>query len=144
LAENKKYKGAWHYAIKDYYNLPEIRQITIAKPKTGAKSRMRIDARDLFKVQSVMVCLIGSDGTMIEKGNAVYDTLELLWYFDFMQDMETQGMKLTVMVLDLPGNIVYRDLLHPYSVKDESVLGGFYTATKKKKYVKSQLRPRPL
>jgi len=144
FAKNKKFKGAWHFAIRDYYNLPVIGQITKGKPDAGAKFRLRIKALDLFKVQRVMVCLKAPDGTTHEKGQAFYNTLDLLWDFDFMTDLgQSTDMKLTVMVVDLPGNIVYRDLIHPYFDTEPASVPESSTS-KKKEYVKSRLRPRPL
>jgi hypothetical protein len=145
LARKFKNQGAWQFAISDYCHPPVIGKVTRGIPGARALSRLCIDVNDRYKVQRVMVCLTAADGSAIEKGKAVFNNIDLCWDFDFGIDLSLcTDLKLTVLALDLPGNIVYRELPYPYFDTGPASVPGFSKTKKKKQYVKSQLRPRQL
>lgn len=140
-----KGQGAWQFAISDYCHPPVIGKISKGNPGAGALSRRCIDVHDRYKVQRVLVCLTASNRRAIENGKAIYNNTDLCWDFDFSLDLSLYtDLKLTVMALDLPGNIVYRELPHPCCDTNPATVPEFSKTKKKKHYVKSQLRPRQL
>ncbi|GEM_PF-322274 len=142
LARKFKNQGAWQFAISDYCHPPVIGKISKGIPRAGAISRLCIDVRDRYKVQRVLVYLMAADGSEIEKGKAVFSDTELCWNFDFMTDLgQSTDMKLVVIAMDLPGNIVYMELPYPCFDTDPASVLEFSKTKKKKQYVKSRLRP---
>jgi hypothetical protein len=143
LAEHKKGLGAWHVAIRDYYHPPELNKVSFKNFRGQAGDRIAIEAFDLYKVRSVSLCFLDSEGIVTEAGHAALNTLNLVWEYVVNRNFTiSDGMKVIIQVIDVPGNIVCREIVYPFTPDKETVSDGNGELPIKKKYAKSRLRVR--
>lgn len=141
LARNFNGQGAWHMAIRDFYHPPVIESVNFNKFSGMAGDRIRIVAKDVFKVKCVCVCVLTANGGVIAKGPAVFDDQEMEWNWAPEQDiLLCEGLKVLMQVMDTPGNIVHREFTYPFDTHRELGQAATPGRQQKKQYVKSLLR----
>jgi len=102
----KPRQSAYNIAIADFFNAPKIESIDLTAYTGLAGQVIVVTATDDFKVKEVTVAIYNSDGTLVEKGNAVESTSNLLWTYTTTAANDHQlGDKIVVQASDIPGNM---------------------------------------
>jgi hypothetical protein len=102
----KPRQSAYNIAIADFFNAPKIESINLSGYSGLAGQAIIVTATDDFKVKEVTVAIYNSDGTLVEKGNAIANTNNQLWTYTTTAANDHQhGDKIVVQASDLPGNL---------------------------------------
>jgi len=97
--------SAYNVAVADFLNAPDIEEIDLSKFTGEAGSTIKIQATDDFMVTEVQVEIYNSEGTLIEKGEAVQQDIITDWLFTAtVSNRSIEGDKIVVKAFDLPGN----------------------------------------
>jgi hypothetical protein len=112
-AKAKKRSGttAYHVAIADYLNAPDIHDINISGYTGAAGDEIRIVASDDFAVVSVHVRISNADGSTVEEGYAVNSAGNLWIYTTTANSESSDGNKIVVSASDMPGNITSKSIV---------------------------------
>ena len=94
LAAVTPMKTAYNFALKDWFNAPEIHCIE------RKKRRIRVQASDNVTVTRVQVMLLDEAGNVLEKGEAVRGKRNWWEYAP-----QTDGSTIIAEAWDLPGNV---------------------------------------
>jgi hypothetical protein len=124
LASKKPGLGAWHIAISDYYNRPQISQMTISRRVMDHPAVVHIHATDKFKVRSVNVKVSGPGDAVLETVAARQEHAFYDWTCEIRTDVfRLPGLTLTVEASDTPGNLVTACFAGPFR-PDEIIVPG--------------------
>ena len=102
----KEGQSAYNVAVADFFYAPDIKEIDVTA-YTGKKgSTIKVNVKDDFKVAKVKVAIFNGDGSSVEEGLAVQDTLnENNWLFTATVDnASVEGDRIEIRAYDLPGN----------------------------------------
>lgn len=101
-----KKRNAFVVAVSDYLNAPKVNQIKTRDYNGTVGSVILIDATDDFKVTRVKVVILGSNGKMLEQGDAVQDPKNAnIWkYTARVANPSVAGSKVTATAFDMPDN----------------------------------------
>jgi len=99
-------KTAFNMALRDFLKPPKVTIIDTENYDGKPGSTIVITARDDFRVISVTVSIFTTDGTLVEKGDAVLNPLfREKWTFTAKQSNGSlTGCRIKVVARDLPGN----------------------------------------
>lgn len=101
----QKGKAAYHAALTDFLNPPEITHVDCTGYTGQPGSRIHVLACDDFKVVSLSVQILAADGTVIESGAAHVQVNGVEWvYTATVENVLTAGSCVKVKARDLPGN----------------------------------------
>jgi hypothetical protein len=115
LASKKPGLGAWHIAISDYYNRPEIVRLTLHDNRPAHPVLVKILATDKFMVREVRVTVSGPGGKVVEVAAASHETPFDEWTCPLKSDLfRKPGLILTVEATDTPGNRVFSSFGGPF------------------------------
>ncbi len=92
-------KSPYNWALSDWFQAPVIHRIE------RTANGVRVNATDNVKVAKVAVSILGEEGMVIEKGEAVQREGSEWWEYVY----EAEG-KVMVEVWDLAGNVVRKEL----------------------------------
>ena len=95
----------YHIALQDATAAPAIFRLF-----TGP--RIRIYARDNFRVQSVSIVIVTASGSIWEEGSALQQANRFEWVY-VMRNIPQNDCTLHIVATDLPGNTTTRELIIP-------------------------------
>ena len=102
----KKGRTPFHVAVADFLKAPDIENVDISGYTGQLGDTVRIRVTDDFAVKSVIVRITNSDGSPVEEGDALPDSMGYEWTFTATQSNDNlEGDKIEVFVSDIPGNI---------------------------------------
>ena len=109
----EKFVSAYSIAVADFLKAPEIKSIDLLNYNGAIGDLVEINATDDFKVVSVYVTIHGSDGSLLEEGDAIFrESSASIWvYTAKVQNAALPGSKISVRVKDKPGNLVTQEQL---------------------------------
>lgn len=97
--------SVYNLAFADYYNAPDIRDISVGGYAGILSNKIHIEVDDEFYVALVQVKITHADGSVVEQGEAVMGTDGLRWeYTSTTANAFSAGNTVTVTAWDLPGN----------------------------------------
>lgn len=107
--------SAYLVAVTDYLTSPQVNVIDASLYKGIAGNTITVRATDDFKVAKVEVMIIGSNGTLIEQGQAVLqpDTFDEWIYTITNANAALTGTKIIASATDKPGNTGTLELTMP-------------------------------
>lgn len=107
----KEHKSSYAVAVADFLHVPEIHSID-AEGYTGLPQQIiKIRASDDVKVTSVLVVIVGVGDVLVEKGQAVQDTLDTnRWTYTTTASAGTPHVTILVDASDIPGNVTEKKL----------------------------------
>jgi hypothetical protein len=109
-AKNRSGKTAYHVAIADYLNAPDIHDIDLSGYTGAEGDEIRMIVSDDFAVKSVHVQISSADGSAVEEGCAV-NTVGNLWiYIATVNNATPGGNKIVVSASDIPGNVTEKSI----------------------------------
>lgn len=102
---------AYNLALADYFVPPEIKMLDVSKYHGKVGDIIRVRAIDNFRVNKVKLIIKKSDEIIIESGDAVRDSLNvLLWKYTVTKNnTQISGTKIIATAIDLPGNITAKE-----------------------------------
>jgi hypothetical protein len=109
-ANKRSGKTAYHVAIADFLNAPDIHDVDLSAYTGTAGDEIRIIASDDFAVVSVHVQIENVDGSIVEEGYAV-NSVGNLWIYTVTANNESpDGNKIVVSASDMPGNVTTKSI----------------------------------
>ena len=142
-ATRKHGLGAWHLAINDYCNPPEVFSAEFRKFNGTSGNEIYIAAYDKYKVTGIMVSFTSPGGMIIEEGTADQHKFEYRWVYTLKSDIElVSGLSVAISAKDLPGNITRVSLVWPFECDKEISFPFTHMPGVGKNRQKSQLRIR--
>jgi hypothetical protein len=104
---NEQNRTAFLVALSDYLVAPKVRQINALEYTGNAGDSIVVHAKDDFMVTSVKVTITGSDGSVIEKGDAVQDPIKFIqWkYTATVANLSLVGTTIKAVAEDNAGNL---------------------------------------
>ena len=103
LKAEGKAQSAYNVAMADWFNKPEIDEVNLSGWSGQAGGTIRVKALDDVKVKQVTVVITNEQDVEVERGTAAANG-ELWWEYTTTASVTGQP-KVTVEVMDLPGNI---------------------------------------
>jgi hypothetical protein len=104
-AKKHSSKTAYHLAVADFLNAPDIHTVDLSEYTGAAGDEIRIEVSDDFAVKTVYVQINNADGSLVEEGEAV-NSAGYLWTYTATQNNESlEGDRILITASDLPGNI---------------------------------------
>ena len=98
--------SAYNVAIADFFNAPKIESINLSGYTGLAGQGIIVTATDDFDVKQVTVAIYNSDGSLVEKGDAIPNVNKSLWTYTTTAANDHQhGDKIVVQASDIPGNL---------------------------------------
>ena len=92
-------------AVTDYLNAPRVHFIETADYLGNVGDTILVKATDDFMVTGVKIVITGSDGIVLEKGDAGPDGKVNLWkYVATAANTSVEGTKIRAIAFDRPGN----------------------------------------
>ena len=92
-------------AIADFYNPPEIKHIDVTSFHGQKNDKITVHAVDDFKVVKVTLEIANSEGTLLEKGDAIQKN-RLKWEYKIISEPgDCKEFKILAYAYDKPGNI---------------------------------------
>lgn len=105
-------KRAYNLAMADFMKAPIIRSVTTGDYHGQAGDTITIRAIDDFKVTAVKVTITGSNGTVLEEGNAVAQPGGLDWVYTATgNNPQVAGSSVSTTATDLPGNTTSQETI---------------------------------
>ncbi|MDE3145560.1 MAG: hypothetical protein KGL19_15490 [Bacteroidota bacterium] len=97
---------AYNLALADYFIPPEIKMLDVSLYHGKVGDIIRVRAIDNFKVDAVKLIIRTKDELLIEAGDAVRDSSNiLLWKYTITKtNTHISGTKIIAAAMDLPGN----------------------------------------
>jgi hypothetical protein len=109
-AAKKKGRTPYIIAVADFLRAPSIDQVDLSDYTGQTGEVIRIRVSDDFKVKWVHVSITGSDGELVESGEAVPDATGYEWTYTVTQaNNSLSGDKIVISVSDTPGNITQEE-----------------------------------
>jgi hypothetical protein len=113
--QKKATKGltAHNIALRDYLRSPVVKSIDTSKYDGMPDSIIEVKAKDDFRVTEVTVSIRDSNGTVIEKGQAALNAIDLSkWTYKATEkNSPLTGSVVTATAVDLPGNKASLDVM---------------------------------
>ena len=98
-------QSAFNLAVKDGFTPPKIVSVNAAKYHGAVADSISVQVLSSFKVVSVKVSIKGSDGVLIEEGDAVQQPTTVDWLYTATKaNSEPTGSKVGAVATGLPGN----------------------------------------
>ena len=98
--------SAYNLALADFMNAPDIDEVDLSGYTGKAGQQIVVRATDDFKVVYVTVAIYGSNGALVEQGNAALSANGLDWvYITTAETGEPVGDKIVIRASDIPGNV---------------------------------------
>jgi hypothetical protein len=142
-AKRKHGLGAWHLAIKDFCNPPEILAAEFRGFTGKSGDELYITAIDDFEIAGVSVAFFSSGGIILQEGTADICEFSIKWMYTLKSDIQlVQGLSITISAKDLPGNITSVELAWPFECGKEIRFTPASPPASSKIRQKSQLRIR--
>jgi hypothetical protein len=92
-------------ALSDYLNAPKVNSIDVTGYSGVAGNSIYIRATDDFMVTKVCITIMGVNGSIIEKGDAVHDTTTNQWEYSVtVASPSIAGTTIRAVAFDRPGN----------------------------------------
>jgi hypothetical protein len=107
-ARKRKGKGAWHMAIKDYFQLPAISEIDFNGFRGLAGDIIAIQADGMFKLRAVEVNIKTAEGDLLETGFGGDHRMNIGKLYILQHDLPSGEVYLTVRAFNLPGHFIER------------------------------------
>jgi len=104
--KKRKMQTTWNVAVADYLLNPSIDLIDIREYNGKPGEQIYITTHDKYRVESVVVSILDSQGIEIESGPAVRDFGFNFTYTTFALNPCLKGCKVVVTAFDVPGNEV--------------------------------------
>ncbi len=107
-----KKHNAYLVAISDYLNAPKIGVIKTRDYKGSAGDIIKIEAEDDFRVVRVLVSIYGSDGELLEEGDALHSGKQSdPWIYTATEENPSvAGTRISVTAFDKPDNETTREV----------------------------------
>jgi hypothetical protein len=106
------FNSVYTMAIADFMKAPEIESVYHRNYTGQPGNEIRIRVKNLIRVQTVIVSIVGADGIQIEEGEAVLLNHESRWNYQAVAvNPKRAGTTLKIMVKDFPGNVVNKDIV---------------------------------
>ena len=86
-AERQKGLGAWHLAIKNYFELPGIRSIYIGTIWNYEHAVLQISSSGIYKLRELKITFSKPDGSILEEGPADLPKEDLYWYYPLQNEV---------------------------------------------------------
>jgi len=111
LAKSKGLRSPRTAAIADYLNFPEIIEIIFSGYSGQTGDVIVVIATDYLSVETVVITIITSGGTELEKGNATLDSDGQTWrYTATSMNSSLTGTTIAVNATDVPGNVTCKQI----------------------------------
>jgi hypothetical protein len=105
-AAAKPGQSAFNVAVADFFNAPQIESINLSGYTGLAGQAIVVTATDDYEVKLVTVAIYNSDGSLVEKGDALANANKSLWTYTTTAANDHQhGDKIVVQASDIPGNL---------------------------------------
>ncbi|CEN39197.1 hypothetical protein [Capnocytophaga cynodegmi] len=108
-AAKKEGLNSYNIAVADLMNAPKIEQIDLSAYTGQVGDLIKIKAYDDFAVKAVTVEIQNSEGTLVEKGNAIDNGLEWI-YTTTVNNPNLSGDKIIVRATDNPDNLTEKEV----------------------------------
>lgn len=96
---------AFNVAVADFFNAPSINEIDVTGYTGAVGSKIVAKVTDDFNVARVHIKIQNGDGSLVEEGDAVADSINLNFtYTATANNASLAGDKITVTAYDNPGN----------------------------------------
>lgn len=96
----------FNVAMADKMRAPEIQEVNLDAYTGKPSDVIVVKATDDFKVTQVTVEIQHADGSLVEKGDAVFSETGLEWQYKAVSNNNAvQGCKVIARAMDLPGNV---------------------------------------
>ena len=107
-----KRRSVYNVALADYIKPPVVDNIDAAGYAGAIGDKILVDASDSFEVKKVHVAITDNDGTVIEEGNCIQDTMNLFWaYTTTVAHPVITGLTVTATATDNPGHTGEKELV---------------------------------
>jgi len=111
IAKSKGLRSPRTAAIADYLNFPEIIEIIFSGYSGQTGDVIVVIATDYLSVETVVITIITSGGTELEKGNATLDSDGQTWrYTATSMNSSLTGTTIAVNATDVPGNVTCKQI----------------------------------
>ena len=98
-------KSAYHLAIADFCNAPQIGEINISGYNGLQGDLISITATDDFQIVAVKVRIESADRSLSEEGEAILQADGINWMYTAIHSIESlAGICITVTANDIPGH----------------------------------------
>ncbi|EKB58260.1 hypothetical protein [Bergeyella zoohelcum] len=101
--------NSYNIAVADLMNAPKIEQIDLSAYTGQVGDLIKVKAYDDFAVKAVTVEIQNSEGTLVEKGNAIDNGLEWI-YTATVNNPNLSGYKIIVRATDNPNNLTEKEV----------------------------------
>jgi len=102
----EKGTSVYRLAMCDYLRVPVVEGIKTQKYQGAVGDKITVIAIDDFEVINVMLRITKPDGSLIEEGPCVPDSLNSVWDYTATVDVgDTTGLVVTAAAFDTPGNM---------------------------------------
>jgi hypothetical protein len=107
-----KHRTAYHAAVSDFLNPPQITDIDCTGYAGRPGDYIRICAVDDFRVTEVKVEIVAADGIPLESGNATLAPNGLEWIYTIKEtNMVLLNSRITIEAFDMPRNQTTREII---------------------------------
>jgi len=104
--------SAYNKALADFLTKPWVDQIDAIDYTGHPGDKIRIIASDNGKVDSVVVSISDNAGAVLETSSCVFDGENMNWVYTATTTQAViPGLKVSVVVRDMPGHVVERSLM---------------------------------
>lgn len=142
-AEQKKGLGAWHLAIKNYFEMPGIYSVHMGTRWNHDRVELEILSRGIYKLKELKITFSKPDGSILEEGPADLPDDDLFWYYPLQNEASaTMGNLITFSGCSLPGHIFRNTMTIRNDFPFEAIVENdkISQTAKKNRKLKSQLR----
>ncbi len=102
-AKRRKGLSAYNVAVADYLISPTIDKVDVSAYTGNVGEKIKIQAYDDYKVEAVKV-YIHTSSSLVEEGEAILQGIE--WIYTVQtENTNLSGSKITIQVMDMPGNV---------------------------------------
>jgi signal peptidase I len=102
----KKGRTGYNVDVADFFNAPDIHNVNVSGYTGQPGDVILIQVNDDFKVKEVKVTITHADGSLVEEGNAVSDSIGYVWTFTATSTNDCLGNdRIEITVSDHPGNV---------------------------------------
>jgi len=125
-AEKQKGLGAWHMAIKNYFELPGIRSIYIGTRWNYPGVTLQITSNGIFKLRELKITFSKPDGSILEEGPANLPEGEKYWYYPMQNEISAaRGNQITFRGCSLPGHTIEKVFTICERIPFQSIIDGY-------------------
>ncbi|MES2731206.1 MAG: hypothetical protein V4714_05635 [Bacteroidota bacterium] len=105
-ATDEIHPNPYTVAVADFLRGPDIEEIEFTNYTGKVGDTIRIRVMDNFRVDDVHVTIENTDGSLVEKGNALQQPNVIDWLYTATKaNASLDGDKITIRANDFPGNI---------------------------------------